>query len=255
MKAVAVWPEGEGVARRAVGTHHAAGVFERIDRRGHQRGREGVGNEHAAPRTAALHAESLHAEHGSHGQVLQVIVVMIGERTGVTVAQTPEIIVEGLHDQTADNERHGNESHAVGPSRTAPVDTPHITLRGRHQAHAPQAVGQLSESAGRDEQRRPHPQKEQSLHTRSVCNQICRISVFCSLPRLAPGPGPARSSSRHTSAKQIPDDRFPTQPTSQLDGHGFATAGLRPGPTRTGPNGKLAHGRCGPRAAALRRTY
>ena len=42
-------PRGEGVARRSVGAHHTAGVFERVDPDGHESRRKGVGDQHAAP--------------------------------------------------------------------------------------------------------------------------------------------------------------------------------------------------------------
>ena len=41
-------PRGEGVARRSVGAHHTAGVFERVDPDGHESRRKGVGDQHAA---------------------------------------------------------------------------------------------------------------------------------------------------------------------------------------------------------------
>ncbi|MFR6416067.1 MAG: hypothetical protein ACLUNS_10445 [Alistipes shahii] len=81
MKAVAVCPEGKELRDEPSGRITRQEYFSELTADGHQARREGVGDQHAAPRAAPLDAESLHADHHAGRCVLQVVVVVVAERT------------------------------------------------------------------------------------------------------------------------------------------------------------------------------
>lgn len=159
-------PRGERVAGRSVGTHHPAGILERIDRNGHQPHRKGVRREHPSPRAAAPDSGGLHADHHRRRGVLQVVVEIVVERRRIPVAQPPEIGVIGLHDDATHHQRHADIQHPVGLRRSVQVDPPRQdALARRHAPHLREAVGRRRgrcEGGGRrkrqqtDQQKPPH---------------------------------------------------------------------------------------------------
>jgi hypothetical protein len=76
----------------------------------------------------------------------------------MVVAQLAEIVIEGLHDQAPDDERHGDEGHAVGARRAAPVDAALVGGRGGDKAGAAGAVGNLAACVPGCKEHRQHEQ-------------------------------------------------------------------------------------------------
>ena len=99
MKAVAVCPEGKELRVEPSGRITLQEYLSELTAVAISAAEKASETSMRPPRTAASHAEGLHTEHGGHGEVLHVVVVVVVERTGMVVAQLAEIVIEGLHDQ------------------------------------------------------------------------------------------------------------------------------------------------------------
>lgn len=117
-------PRRERLVVRSVGAGHTAGIFQRVDRSGHQRDGKGIRHQHPAPRTAPPDSSDFQPQHQRCGSILQIIVIMETERRYIIVPQMTKSPIPLLHDQTCDNKGNSDIGYSIGTRRGYPLHIP-----------------------------------------------------------------------------------------------------------------------------------
>ena len=117
-------PRRKRLVVRSVGAGHTAGIFQRVDRSGHQRDGKGIRHQHPAPRTAPPDSSDFQPQHQRCGSILQIIVIMETERRYIIVPQMTKSPIPLLHDQTCDNKGNSDIGYSIGTRRGYPLHIP-----------------------------------------------------------------------------------------------------------------------------------
>lgn len=154
-------PRRKRLVVRSVGAGHTAGIFQRVDRSGHQRDGKGIRHQHPAPRTAPPDSSDFQPQHQRCGSILQIIVIMETERRYIIVPQMTKSPIPLLHDQTCDNKGNSDIGYSIGTRRGYPLHIPDKRAAAEGGGNRTQCID-LCESADRHPQQ--EAQQQQFLH-------------------------------------------------------------------------------------------
>ena len=108
---------GEGVVVAAVGALYLGCEFDTLDHAAHDDRRECARRHHASPRTAALYAGGLEAYHHQTRQKLHAVVYMAAILGQIVMAQSAEVGILTLDQQSGCHEGHSDVGHLVESGR------------------------------------------------------------------------------------------------------------------------------------------
>lgn len=154
-------PRRERLVVRSVGAGHTAGIFQRVDRSGHQSDGKGIRHQHPAPRTAPPDSSDFQPQHQRCGSVLQIIVVTKSKGGHIIVSQMTKSMIPLLHDEPRNDERNTDIGYPVGTRRGYPLHIPDKRAAAEGGGNRTQCID-LCESADRHPQQKA--QQQQFLH-------------------------------------------------------------------------------------------
>lgn len=179
-------PRRKRLVVRSVGAGHTAGIFQRVDRSGHQRDGKGIRHQHPAPRTAPPDSSDFQPQHQRCGSILQIIVIMETERRYIIVPQMTKSPIPLLHDQTCDNKGNSDIGYSIGTRRGYPLHIPDKRAAAEGGGNRTQCID-LGESADRHPQQKA--QQQQFLHLPNTRFRPHRKNLFSPLTDSRDGDG------------------------------------------------------------------